>query len=186
MSLVPSFKDLVTLAKVIPTLVKLNATGRQKIRDAVGTVADELIRGLTLVQFRIEGARVIARSSDKKAKGALQTYLADTTGKLFEAFAEFKICRGLRETRDEFVRPFAAGRAVVRIENVNKIDVLLHELENDERMIIDEVGPWLTEMTNASQVSCTKFLQVSEEKLQLIEKRKASLRRLARQVHDDL
>lgn len=186
MPLIANFKDFVTLVKVIPALVKLNASGRQKIRDAVGTVADELIRGLTLVQSRVEGAQVIARSTDRKAQVALQTYLAETTGKLFEAFAEFKVCRGLRETRDEFVRPFAAARAVVRIENVQKIDYLLHELESDERMVIDEVGPWLDDMSAAAQVSKAKFLQVSQEKLALISKRKANLKRLARQVHDDL
>ena len=98
MSLVSNFKDLAGLVKLIPALVKLNATGRQKIRDAVGTVADELIRGLMLVQSRIEGAKVLARSTDKGSKAALQTYMAKTTGKLFDAFSEFKICRGLRES----------------------------------------------------------------------------------------
>lgn len=186
MSLVSNFKDLVGLVKLIPALVKLNAEGRQKIRDAVGTVADELIRGLTLVQSRIEGAKVLARSTDKGSKAALQTYMAETTGKLFDAFSEFKICRGLRETRDEFVRPFAAAKASVRIENVQKIDNLLYMLEHDEQMIINEVGPLLNELTHAATGARQAFLSLADAKLEQIDDRRAKLRKLARQIHKDL
>lgn len=181
--IIGAFKDLVTF---IPKLVELNAKNRQKIRDAVGTVADELIRGLNLVQSRIEGARVLARSSEKGARAALETYMAETTGKLFAAFSEFKICRGLRETRDEFVRPFAAAKASVRLNNVQKIDSLLYELEHDEKMIIDEVGPLLAQLARAAKGPTAKFLALADDQLQQIEKRKANLRRLAREIHIDL
>lgn len=171
--IIGAFKDLVTF---IPKLVELNAKNRQKIRDAVGTVADELIRGL----------RVLARSSEKGARAALETYMAETTGKLFAAFSEFKICRGLRETRDEFVRPFAAAKASVRLNNVQKIDSLLYELEHDEKMIIDEVGPLLAQLARAAKGPTAKFLALADDQLQQIEKRKANLRRLAREIHIDL
>jgi hypothetical protein len=186
MSALTTFKELVDLAKLIPALVKLNAEGRQKIRDAVGIVADELIRGLNLVQSRIEGAKVLARSTDGGAKLALQTYMAETTNKLFDAFSEFKICRGLRETRDEFVRPFALAKATVRTENVRKINDMLNQLEQDERLIIDEVGPLLSDLSQAASVSLESFLTLAEASLKQIQSRRVKLRRLARQVHDDL
>jgi hypothetical protein len=185
MSLLSDFTDLVGLAKLIPALVKLNAEGRQKIRDAVGTVADELIRGLGLVQSRIEGAKVIARSTKKGSKEALQTYMAKTTAKLFDAFSEFKICKGLRETRDEFVRPFALAKASVRMKNVSKITQLLKRLEHDERMIIDEVGPLLDELSRATK-SKQDFIAVADAKLQQIDDRRTKLRNLAREVHTEL
>ena len=186
MSLVSDFKDLLGLVKLIPTLVKLNAEGRQKIRDAVGMVADELIRGLGLVQSRIEGAKVIARSSEKGSRQALQAYMAETTAKLFDAFSEFKICRGLRETRDEFVRPFALAKASVRMENVRKMEDLLYKLEHDERMIIDEVGPLLDELGRAATKSKQDFMALADAKLQEIDERRTRLRKLARQIHADL
>jgi hypothetical protein len=186
MTILDSFKDLTDLVKLIPKLVKLNAAGRQKIRDAVGDVADELIRGLNLVQARVEGAKVLARSSSKGSKAALQKYMAETTNKLFAAFSEFKICRGLRETRDEFVRPFALARAAVRVENIRKIDDLLDLLEQDERLIIDEVGPLLKDLTRAAARSKQDFLTLADQKLDQIELRRTKLRRLARQIHTDL
>jgi hypothetical protein len=186
MSIVATYKELIEFVKLVPALVKLNAAGRQKIRDAVGSVADELIRGLNLVQSRVEGAKVLARSSEKGAKAALQAYMAETTGKLFDAFSEFKICRGLRETRDEFVRPFATAKATVRMENVQKIENLLARLEHDERMIIDDVGPLLSELSQAAAGRMPAFIVLADEKLKQIEKRKTDLRSLARQIHADL
>ncbi len=167
-------------------LPKINAQNRQQIRDAVGTVADELIRGLGLVQSRIEGAKVLARSSDPQAAEMLQTYMAETVGKLFEAFSEFKICRGLRETRDRFVRPFDLAKASVRTENVGKIDSLLNQLEHDERLIIDEVGPLIEELKNAASKSPQQFLSLADEKLEDIQKRQKKLKRLAREVTDKM
>jgi hypothetical protein len=186
MSLLTNFKELIDLVALVPTLAQLNADERQKIRDAVGTVAGELIRGLNLVQSRIEGAIVLARSTDAGASTLLQAYMAETTGKLFDAFSEFKICRGLRQTRDDFTRPFAAARASVHVQNIQRIDLLLYELEHDERMIVDEVGPLLAELSAASAKSPASLIQLAHEKLQQIENRKIDLRSLARRTHDGI
>jgi hypothetical protein len=186
MGIAVTFKELVDFVLVLPKLAKTNAENRQQIRDAVGTVADELVRGLGLVQSRIEGAKVLARSSSPDAATALQTYMAETTGKLFEAFSEFKICRGLRETRDRFVRPFDLAKASVRTDSIAKIDRLLYELEHDERLIIDEVGPLVNELTEAATNSPQQFLALADVKLKELDKRQKRLKRLAREVHDKL
>ena len=55
MGAIAILKELVEWVLIIPKLVKLNADRRQEIRDAVGGVADELIRGVDLVTQRIEG-----------------------------------------------------------------------------------------------------------------------------------
>jgi len=186
MGIAVTFKELVDFVLVLPKLAKTNADNRQQIRDAVGTVADELIRGLGLVQSRIEGAKVLARSPSPGASAALQTYMAETIGKLFEAFSEFKVCRGLRETRDRFVRPFDLAKASVRTDSVAKIDRLLYELEHDERLIIDEVGPLVTELQDAAAKSPQEFLALADTKLKELEKRQRKLKHLAREVHDHL
>jgi hypothetical protein len=186
MGVIGTFKDLIDMVLVVPKLTKLNATLRQDIRDAVGVVADELTRGLGLVESRLEGAKVLARSSQRGSKAALRTYMAETQGKLFEAFSEFKICRGLRETRDRFTRPFDLARASVRVGNVRKIDQLLHELENDERLIIDEVGPFISELSTAAAGPSEKFIALADARIRMIKQRAARLKRLARQVHEEL
>lgn len=186
MGILETFKELVKFVAFIPNLVKINQEARQRIRDAVGTVADELIRGLSLVESRIAGGKVLARSHENGANASLQAYMAETNGKLYDAFAEFKICRGLREIRDDFARPFAVARAAVKIGNINKIDELLSLLEQDERLIGNEVGPLIHNLTEAAARSNADFLKTADEALLLIAKRRARLRRLARQVHDKL
>jgi hypothetical protein len=179
-----AFGKLVNLVLKMPDM---NAQNRQQVRDAVGTVADELIRGLGLVRSRIEGAKVLARSSDRKAAAMLQTYMAETEAKLFDAFSEFKICRGLRETRDRFVRPFDLAKASVRMQSRETIDSLLNELEQDERMIIDEVGPLLDELKKAAgKKKPTQFLSLADAKIEDIQKREKRLRKLARDVIDKM
>jgi hypothetical protein len=179
-----AFGKLVDLVLKMP---EMNAQNRQQIRDAVGSVAEELIRGLTLVRLRIEGAKVLARSSDKKAAALLQTYMAETELKLFDAFSELKICRGLRETRDRFTRPFDLAKASVRIQNIGTIDSLMNELEHDERMIIDEVGPLLEELKKAAEKKKPQqFLSLADAKIEEIQKREKRLRRLARDVIDKM
>jgi hypothetical protein len=186
MSITATFKDLVDIVLVVPKLVPLNAELRQGIRDAVGSVADELTRDLSFVEARLEVAKVLARSSKASANAELQTYMAETRGKLFEVVSEFKICRGLRETRDRFTRPFDLAKASVRLENVHKIDGLLYELENDERLIIDEVGPILTELSAAASGPPASFIALTDSKIGLIRQRVEKLRQLAREVHESL
>jgi hypothetical protein len=186
MSITAIFKELADFVLLLPKLVKINAENRQQIRDAVGIVADELIRGLSLVQSRIEGAKIIARSSSPDAQSLLQTYMAETTSKLANAFSEFKICRGLRETRDQFVRPFDLAKASVRVKSIAEIDRLLTELESDERLIIDDVDPIVTDLSIAAEQSPEVFLQLANIMIQKIRKRKKKVRKLARSVIDAL
>ncbi|WP_367849653.1 hypothetical protein [Rhodoferax sp. WC2427] len=186
MPILVTFKQLVEFVSVLPKLANANAENRQQIRDAVGTVADELIRGLGLVQSRIEGAKVIARSSEPGAEASLQAYLAETQGKLFEAFSEFKICRGLRETRDRFTRPFDLAKASVRTENIEKIDRLLYDLQHDERLIIDDIGPLLSQLIDAAHQSNSQFLTMAKVATEELEKRQKKLRKLAREAEDAL
>src|SRR5215831_1001982 len=111
-------KELVEWVLIIPKLVKLNADQRQEIRDAVGGVADELIRGVDLVTQRIEGAKRIAQSKGRGKSEELKNYLGESTSKSADSFSEFKICRGLREKRDHFKQILHPSRASVRTENM--------------------------------------------------------------------
>jgi hypothetical protein len=184
--IVETFSSLVKFVLVMPKLFDIQSKNRQQIRDAVGTVADELERGMDLVRSRIEAAKILARSSESKARASLPIYMARTPKKLREAFREFKICRGLRETRDHFERPFTLMKASVRAKNIEKINWLLHELESDERMIIDEVGGLIAELGLASTGTAATFVSLADKKLKLINDRQVKIKQLARQVHDSL
>ncbi len=186
MGILDTFKALADWVLLVPKLVKLNADQRQEVRDVVGGISDELTRGLDLVAQRIEGARRIALSKEKGAKKELVIYLDENVGKLFEAFSEFKICRGLREKRDHFKQVFHPAKAAVRRENIDKVTQLLYELESDERMIIDEVGPLLNGLRTSASKSKKKFLIDSDEALKTLELRKRRLKKIARSVHDSL
>ena len=186
MGILSTFKALAEWILVVPKLVKLNADQRQDIRDAVGGIADELTRGLDLVIQRVEGAKRIALSKEKDAKKELVDYLDKNVGKLFEAFSEFKICRGLREKRDHFKQVFHPAKAAVRRENIDKVTHLLYELESDERMIIDEVGPLLNALRASASKSKKKFLIDADDVLKTLEGRKRRLKKIARSVHDSL
>jgi hypothetical protein len=179
-------KELIDWVLVIPKLVQLNAKQRQEVRDAVGGVADELLRGLDLVSQRIEGAKRIAESKTVRGARELRTYLDESTQKLSESFSEFKICRGLREKRDQFTQLFHPARFAVRRENTKTVTRLLKELESDERMIIDEVGPILRELKAGASQPAASFLAMADQALEQIGARKQRVRRLARMVHDKL
>lgn len=186
MGILDTFKTLGEWVLLIPKMVKLNTDQRQEIRDAVGGIADELTRGLNLVTQRIEGARRIALSKEKGAKEELVVYLDENIGKLFEAFSEFKICRGLREKRDHFKQVFHPAKAAVRRENIDQVTHLLYELESDERMIIDEVGPLLNDLRKSANKSKKQFLIDADAALKTVERRKRRLKKIARSVHDSL
>jgi len=181
-----TFKKLVEWASAIPSLVELNAAQRQETRDAVGGVADELHRGLDLVAQRIEGAKIIASSKRRGAKKELVRYLLESEGQLVSAFSEFKICRGLREKRDHFQQLFHPARRSVRIQNMATVTHLLSELESDERLIIDEVGPLLMELRKAAGRSLKGFGPEADHALKQIKNRQRSVKRTARKIHDKL
>lgn len=184
MGAIAILKDFVNWVLLLPELVKLNAKQRQEIRDAVGGVADELVRGLDLVAQRIEASKRIAES--KHARVELREYLGKSALKLGQSFSEFKICRGLREKRDHFTQLFHPVRFTVRRQNVTKVARLLQELERDERMIIDEVGPLFRKLRVEAGRPAAQFLARADEALRQVEMRKAKVRRLARRVHDRL
>jgi hypothetical protein len=183
---IATFKELVDWILLIPKLVKINAQQRQETRDAVGTVADELIRGLDLVAQHIEGGKRIAESKQKGSKKELQDYLSDTEWKLRKSFSEFKICRGLREKRDHFKQLFHPASASVKRKNLGTVNDLLGELEHDERMIIDEVGPMIVDLRSAARKSKKSYVDAADQSLQQIKSRKTMIRRLARKIHDKL
>lgn len=182
------FKELVDWILIIPKLVKLNATQRQETRDAVGSVADELNRGLELVAIRIEGAKIIASAKQRNARNELVTYLNHDVWKneLSKAFSEFKICRGLREKRDHFKQLFHPAKAAVRRENRTKVTALFNQLEYDERMIIDEVGSLLTKLREDALQDVSAFLESADEAIQQVHRRQKRVKRLARRIHDEL
>jgi len=186
MGILTTFKNLAEWILLIPKMVKLNADQRQETRDAVDGIADELTRGLNLVIQRIEGAKRIALSKERGSKKELIDYLNHNEIKLFGAFSEFKICRGLREKRDHFKQLFHPAKATVRRENIQKVSDLLQDLESDERLIIDEVGPLLKDLQLAASKSKAKFLDEAEKAIRKLDGRKGRLKRIARSIHDSL
>jgi hypothetical protein len=62
----------------------------------------------------------------------------------------------------------------------------LQELESDERMIIDEVGPILRELKDGTSQPAASFVAMADRALKQIGARKERVRRLARMVHDKL
>jgi hypothetical protein len=183
MGILALFQELTEWILMVPKLVKLNSKQRQEIRDVVGELADELDRGLQLVKFRVDGAIRIATSSSSPP-GELDAYLAESEVKLSNSFSEFKICRGIREKRDHFAQLFHPAKASIRTENIGKVERLLGELERDERLIYDEVGPLLNDLRVAARADATCFPEAAENCLSKIAKRQKQIKKLARKIHD--
>jgi len=188
MGALKAFGEFVKALLVLPKLAKLNSDARQQIRDAAGTVADELIRGLQLVAQRIRGAETIVRTTTpgKDRERELRQYLDDSESKLFGAFSEFKICRSLRATRAQFKEMFGLPKFATDIGTGETIQRLLSELESDERMIIDEVGPVLRDLRNYVGAPEKKFYGAAARHIEDLSRRENRLRRLAREVHDKM
>jgi hypothetical protein len=182
------FGELIKTLRGLPKLVKLNSDGRQQIRDAAGTVADELTRGLQLVGQRISGAQTIVRTTEpgRARDRELQKYLDESQRKLFDAFAEFKICRSLRTTRAQFKELFGLPKLAASMGTGKTIQGLLAELEMDERMIIDEVGPMLRDLRRRAGSSESAFHRAAEQHKRSLLDREERVRRLAREVHDKM
>jgi len=159
-----------------------------KFENAAGTVADELIRGLQLVAQRIRGAETIVRTTapGNDRDRELRQYLNESESKLSEAFSEFKICRGLRSTRAQFTEMFGSAKFATSIGTGETIERLLSELESDERMIIDEVGPMLQDLRNHVSAAENKFYAAAAKHIVDLSRRENRVRHLAREVHDKM
>ena len=186
MPLITNFGDFVEIVLVLPKLAKLNRDNRKILRDAVGTVADELQRGLGLVKLRIEGAKVIARSADRSARKNLQQYMLETEAKLFEAFSAFKICQGLRDVRDRVKSPFDSLAGAIAIQHIGRVKAVMLELESDERMIIDEAGPLLNSLSVAAKGPLDQFGTEADKVIRQLERRASKIKTLAKQFDEKL
>ena len=186
MGALETLKELVDWILLIPKLIELNAKQRKQIRDVTDDIGHELTRGLILVEQRIEGGTAIATSKEDERQQELQKYISDSQRSLFKSFSEFKVCRGLREKRDQFEQFFHPAKAAIKIENIGKVDLLLTELENDERMIFDEVGSIFKDLGQAADHSSERYVKIAKKSLKQIDKRKTRIKKLTRQVHDNL
>lgn len=168
---------------IVPTLVKSNRALRTEIRDIVGSIADELERGIDLVILYLKGAKNITN------KAEFRKYLVSGREKLFELHSEFKICRGLRELRDRFKQWFDPTKHAISWGNQKEVIGLIREMEVDERLIIDELGDFWPKLDKAIQGlnrsnDKWKLLRLIDEEIESLEVKKKKIKRTARQVID--
>ena len=181
MGVVELFSKLVAWTiGIIPTLVKVNRELRAEIRDVVGTIADELQRGLDLAILYLRGAKNI------KDEAELRDYLNSAQQKLLDYHSEFKICRGLRDLRARFNELFDPTKHAIEWGNKGEVISLIYELEKDERLVMDELsGLWQNLNTALSQANGRESLhRAIDESIASLEVKKNKIRESARKVID--
>lgn len=140
-----AIKAFIAAVKPIISLgASTNAACREEITKAVGSLNDELIRALDLVDSHLVGAKFSIDDNE------LSRYLAHTDGTLMTSFKEFHICASLYSLADKFDQIFSPIKLSVNVANLAEIKNLIKELANGEKIIIDDLQDILNELRNYS------------------------------------
>lgn len=132
-------------AKSIVTIgSKTNAENRQKIRDVVGQLGDELDRALMLADSYLAGIRYSINDQD------LMQYLGNARFKLQQGFSEHHVCAGLYRLGDEFNQLFDPVKFSVSINSFTEIPELINRLKDGERAVIDDLDQVILKLNNFS------------------------------------
>ncbi len=119
------------LFDLVTSLPKANKECRKEIRDIILQLESELERSYTLAIIYLEGTYRI------KPDFELIDHLANAPIKLLDTFNQYKICAGIYGIRDNFNQIFDPSRFAIAAGKSQRIALLLNDLANGERMIID-------------------------------------------------
>lgn len=130
----PTLEAFFSAAKSIVSLgAKANAENRAEIRNVVGSLSDELDRGLALADAYLGGALVIRDNAE------LEQYLVAAYPKIMRDFAEYKVCSALYQLSDEFRQLFSTKRLSVSVTELSEVRELVDHLRYGERAVIDSL-----------------------------------------------
>lgn len=166
----------------IPKAVSRNRQLREEIRGIVGDLADDLISGLNLVSMRLRASKRIADDDE------FLQYLAESEGKIFATFSEFRVCADLRNLEDRFERFFDPARAAVEVAHVSEVRNLISSLEDHERLVFDMVHePWkaIDDAVN-SGIPREQIHRLLDKAVEDCEDKAQQVRALARSIMDSV
>ncbi|MDM8553536.1 hypothetical protein QUF75_02265 [Desulfococcaceae bacterium HSG7] len=150
-----------------PKVVSANKELRDSLRLIIGETADELGRGIMLIQLRLHGSKKINHGDE------LKEYISESPSKIFESFREFQVCRGISDIEDRLKSAFDPMKAAIEIGKIDEVINLIHQIENHEIIVFDLASDVWKELDNklsqnpdyAWTVEAKDFLAQSIEKL---------------------
>ncbi len=132
-----------SLQEVISAGREENADQRQKIRDIVGELGDQLNRAFLLVDIYLDGAKPI------RDRHQLAAYLWSAHEKLRASFNDYQVCSGIRQLADEWKQVFDTTRYAVAIGQADRLYALIEALEFGEGMVLDDLDD--------TRLKCSQF-----------------------------
>jgi hypothetical protein len=162
---------------IIPNTIRANAASRDEMIDVISDLAAELQEGLDLVSIYLRGAKNIDDANE------LRQHLQKAQSDLLRFHSEFKICRGLRKIHDRFNRLFDSLPYSIDLGQRQEIESLLYDLQQDERLVIEEFGSlWHQCYTALGSKSIEDIHRMIDDELTKTAEKKRRIGEIARNI----
>lgn len=126
----------------ITTLTKLNKTQREEIRNIVGSLQDELVKGLNLMKTRFQEAKLIDNLPGMKV------FINQSDSFIFSQFEQHKICKNLVDLEDRLKALFDPMKGSIKVGHIKETTDLISTLHEHERVIFEMVRKQFEEITD--------------------------------------